>query len=159
MSKALATSVRAASLTLTSALTTVVGTVASDAANSTTGAIAIRSLVKARVHATYTRHASSTTGRPIFAAYVSLDAPTTAPAAVANWVPVQLLDSSTFSAGRIDGYAMAVSTAPSASGATSCGTVPFDVSGAYWMRVDVADVDSVNCGALTNIVFGGECSP
>ena len=147
---------RAASLTLPASLATVVGTVSTDAANGTSGAAAIGSLTSLRLVCTYTRHASSTTGRPVFAVDVSMDAPSTAAASVANWVPVQLLDNTTFSAGRIDGYAMAVSLAPSATGATTHGIAPTNVSGAHWIRVRMTDVDTTNRGAVTNLAVGGE---
>ena len=56
-------------------------------------------------------------------------------------MPATLLDSSTFSAGRIDAYAMQVSLAPSTTGSTTRGTPPIDVTGANWIRVRVYDVD------------------
>lgn len=149
--------VRAASLTLTGSLVVVVGTVSSDAANATTGAVKISAagLSAVRLVGTYARHASSTTGRPRFALDVSMDALDTAAASVANFVPVMLLDSSSFSSGAIDGYTMQVGFAPSASGSTTQGTPPFDVRGANWFRVRVLDVDGVNPGTLTALAFGG----
>ena len=147
---------RAASLTLGASLATVVGTADSDAANATSGAVRIGALTALRLVCSYARHASSTTGRPIFAVDVSMDAPTTAAASVANWVPAQLLDSATFSAGRIDGYAMAVSLAPTATGTTTHGTSPLNVRGAHWIRVRMTDVDTTNRGAVTNLAMGGE---
>lgn len=147
---------RAASLTLTGSLATVVGTVSTDAANGTSGAASLGSLTSLRLVCTYARHAGSTTGRPIFVVDVSMDAPSTAAASVANWVPATLLDSSTFSAGRIDAYAMQVSLAPSATGSTTHGTPPVDVRGARWVRVRIADVDGANPGAVTSLAFGGE---
>jgi len=147
---------RAASLTLTGSLATVVGTVSTDNANSTSGAASIGSLASLRLVCTYARHASSTTGRPIFEVDLSMDAPTTAAASVSNWMPVTLLDSSTFSAGRIDAYAMQVSLAPSTTGSTTRGTPPIDVTGANWIRVRVYDVDNINPGAISALAFGGE---
>lgn len=147
---------RAASLSLSASLTTVVGTTSTDAANGTSGAAAIGSLTSLRLVCSYARHASSTTGRPVFAVDVSMDDPDTAAASVANWVPVQLLDNTTFSAGRIDGYAMQVSLAPSATGTTTHGIAPTDVRGAHWIRVRMTDVDTTNRGAVTNLAFGGE---
>lgn len=156
MSKINPITLRAASLTLTGSLAVVVGTVGTDNANATSGAASIGSLQSLRVVCNYARHASSTTGRPVFEVDVSLDAPTTAAASVANWLPAMLLDNSTFAAGRIDGYAMQVSLAPSATGTTVSGTPPIDVSGAHWIRLRAYDVDGSNPGAISAVVFGGE---
>ena len=71
---------RAASQSLAATLTTIVGSAAGDNADSTTGAIALGSLSLARLVCQYTRHASSTTGAPVFAVDVSMDAPDTAAA-------------------------------------------------------------------------------
>jgi len=147
---------RAASLTLPASLATVVGTVSTDAANGTSGAVLIGSLSALRLVCSYARHGSSTTGRPIFAVDVSMDAPSTSPASVTNWCPIALLDTSTFTSGRIDGYAMAYSLAPRGSGTTIHGTPPLDVRGANWIRVRMADVDVTNRGAITNLAMGGE---
>lgn len=147
---------RAASLTLTGSLATVVGAVSTDNANATSGAASIGSLASLRLVCTYARHASSTTGRPIFEVDLSMDAPTTAAASVSNWMPATLLDSSTFSAGRIDAYAMQVSLAPSVTGSTTRCTPPIDVTGAWWIRVRVYDVDNINPGAISALAFGGE---
>lgn len=149
--------VRAASLTLTGSLAVVLGTVSSDAANATTGAVKVGAagLSAVRLVGTYTRHVSSTTGRPRFALDVSMDAASTDPASVANFVPVMLLDSSSFSSGAIDAYAMQVGFAPSASGSTTQGTPPFDVRGANWFRVRALDVDAANPGTLSALAFGG----
>lgn len=156
MAKITPITLRAASLTLTGVLTTVLGTVSTDNANATSGAASIGSLASLRLVCTYARHASSTTGRPIFEVDLSMDAPSTAPASVSNWLPAMLLDSSTFSAGRIDAYAMQVSLAPSVTGSTTSGTPPIDVTGARWIRVRALDVDSVNPGAINALAFGGE---
>ena len=156
MAKITPITLRAASLTLTGSLATVLGTVSTDNANATSGAASIGSLASLRLVCTYARHASSTTGRPIFEVDLSMDAPTTAAASVSNWMPVTLLDSSTFSAGRIDAYAMQVSLAPSTTGSTTRGTPPIDVTGANWIRVRVYDVDGTNPGAISALAFGGE---
>lgn len=147
---------RASSLTLTGSLAAVVGAASSDVANGTTGAIALGSATSIRAACTYTRDGSSTTGAPVFAVDVSMDAPTTSPAAVAHWVPVMMLDGSSFSAGTIDGYAEAIAAKPSATGTTSRGTPPWDVRGAHWARVRMADVDGTNPGAITDLTVGGE---
>jgi len=147
---------RAASLTLTGSLATVLGTVSTDNANDTSGAASVGSLASLRLVCTYARHASSTTGRPIFEVDLSMDAPNTAAASVSNWMPATLLDSSTFSSGRIDAYAMQVSLAPSVTGSTTCGTPPVDVTGAWWIRVRVYDEDGTNPGAISALAFGGE---
>lgn len=156
MAKITPITLRAASLTLTGSLATVLGTVSTDNANATSGAASIGSLASLRIVCTYARHASSTTGRPIFEVDLSMDAPTTAAASVSNWFPATLLDSSTFSAGRIDAYAMQVALAPSVTGSTTQGLPPVDVSGATWIRVRAADVDGANPGAITGLAFGGE---
>lgn len=161
MSTTPASSVRAASLALTGSLVDVVGTVDTDNANATTGAVALGSMTRVRLQGTYTSAAASSTGRPIIAIDVSMDAPTTSPGSVGRWVPVQLLDNSTFSAGRIDGFVYKFSPAPTiATGAGavagSFGTPPYDVGGASWMRVRAADVDGVNPGAISALKFGGE---
>jgi hypothetical protein len=149
---------RAASLSLTGSLVVVVGTVPSDLADATTGAIKLQALSSLRLQGTYTRDGGSATGRPIFAVDVSMDPPTTAAASVSNWVPVYLLDNSTFSSGRIDGFVYQFSAAPSVTGATSQGTPPFDTSGAQWARVRMADVDGAAPGAIASLTFGGEAS-
>ena len=151
--------IRAASLTLTGTAATVVGTVSSDNANATSGAIQLGDLALVMLRCTYTRAGGSATGRPIFVVDVSMDPPTTSAASVSNWVPVYLLDNSTFSSGRIDGFAYQFSPAPSVTGATSQGTPPYDTSGAQWARVRMADVDGVAPGAIANLTFGGEASP
>lgn len=161
MSTTPAASVRAASLTLTGSLANVVGTTGTDNANATTGAILLGSMTRVRLQGTYTSAAASSTGRPIIAVDVSMDAPTTSPGSVGRWVPVQLLDNSSFTDGRIDGFAYQFSPAPTiATGAgavaDSFGTPPFDVGGASWMRVRAADVDGTNPGAISQLVFGGE---
>lgn len=155
MQKLTPITIRAASLTLTGSLVVVVGTVSSDAANATSGAIALRDAELVRLVGSYTRIVS-TTGSTVFAVDVSMDAPTTAAASVANWVPVFLLDASTFSAGAISAYPEAVAHLPSAAGTTTRGTPPWDVRGANWMRVRVADVDGTNPGALASLAFGGQ---
>lgn len=149
--------VRAASLTLTGSLAVVLGTVDSDAANATTGAVACGAagLSAIRLVCTYARDAGSVTGRPRFAVDVSMDARTTAAASVSNWFPVTLLDSTTFSSGAIDAFAMQVGLAPTAEGSTTQGTPPLDVRAANWFRVRAVDVDGVNCGAITSLAFGG----
>ena len=163
MSTTPAASVRAASFALPASLAApgavVLGTAPGDNADATSGAIKLGSMTSVRFQGTYTRNAGSTTGRPIFAVDVSMDPPTTSPASVARWVPVMLLDNSTFSSGRIDGFAYAFSPAPSVTSATSQGTPPFDVSGAQWMRVRMSDVDATDRGAISLLVFGGEASP
>lgn len=156
MQKLTPITIRAASLTLTGSLVVVVGNVSSDAANATSGAIALGDATLARLVGSYARHASSTTGSTVFAIDVSMDAPTTPAASVANWVPVLLLDASTFSAGAISAYPEAVAHLPSAAGTTTRGTPPWDVRGANWMRVRVADVDGTNPGALASLAFGGQ---
>lgn len=157
MSKVLSPiTLRAASLTLTGSLATVVGTVATDNANSTSGAIRLGAMTSLRVAATYFRNVLSTTGRPRFTVEVSLDAWDTAPASVANWTPVLLLDNSSFSSGAIDGFAMAFSQAPSVALTTRVGLPPIDVRGVNWARVRVLDVDGANPGDLSAIVMGGE---
>lgn len=146
---------RAASLTLTGSLATLVGTVPTDAADGTTGAIRLGSLDVVRLQGTYTRHASSTTGRVSIAVDLSMDPPTTAPASVGRFVPVYILDGSSFAAGAIDGLAQAFRPAPSVTGASSFGTPPVDVRGAHWLRVRLADVDGTDCGAVSLLVMGG----
>lgn len=147
---------RAASYSLTASLATLVGTVAADVANATSGAIALGSLQAIRLMCTYARNAGSATGVPVFAVDVSMDSPATAAASVANWIPVYLLDSSSFSAGAIDGYPEAFAPKPSATGSTTRSTPPWDVRGAHWCRVRMTDSDTVNRGAVTNVTMGGE---
>jgi hypothetical protein len=156
MSKIPAIGLRAASLTLPASLAAVVGTASTDAANATSGAIAIGSLQSARLVCQYARHASSTTGAPVFAVDLSMDPPSTAAASVANWVPIYILDGSVFAAGAIDAYPQAVAAKPTATGTTTRGTPPWDVRGAFWVRVRMADVDTTNMGAITLLRLGGE---
>ena len=160
MSKTPSASVRAASLTLTGSLVAVVGTVTTDNADATSGAIALGSLERLRFQCTYTRAGGSATGRPIFALDVSMDSPTTAAASVSHWVPVYLIDTSAFPGTvPVPGYVYEFSPAPSTTGATSQGTPPFDVGGAWWARVRAADIDGAAPGAISALVFGGEASP
>lgn len=147
---------RAASLTLTGSLATVVGTVATDNADATSGAIRLGSMVAMRLACNYARAGGSTTGRPRFSVDLSMDSPDTAPASVSNWFPVMLLDNSSFTAGAIDGFAMAVSQGPSVTGTSVSSTPPIDVRGAQWARVRVLDVDGVAPGTIASLVMGGE---
>ena len=156
MSKIPTIGLRAASYSLTASLATVVGTAAADAANATSGAIKMGSLQYARLVCQYARHVSSTTGAPVFAVDVSMDSPDTAAASVANWTPVYLLDGSSFTAGAIDGYPEAFAALPTATGTTTRGTPLWDVRGAHWARVQMADVDVTNRGAVTALTMGGE---
>lgn len=104
--RTLSASVRAASLTLTSSLVTVLGTASTDNANSTTGAIKLGDLSVVRLQCTYTSAAGSTTGRPIFAFDVSMDSPDTDAGSVSHWVPVYLIDASAFPGTLyVNGYA------------------------------------------------------
>jgi len=159
VSKVPSASVRAASLTLTGSLAVVVGTTSTDNADATSGAIALGSLERLRLQCTYTRAGGSATGRPIFAVDVSMDPRTTAAASVSHWVPVYLIDTASFPGTiPVDGYVYEFSPAPSVTGATSQGTPPYDVSGAWWARVRVADIDGAAPGAVSALVFGGEAS-
>jgi len=159
VSKVPSASVRAASLTLTGSLAVVVGTTSTDNADATSGAIALGSLERLRLQCTYTRAGGSATGRPIFAVDVSMDPRTTAAASVSHWVPVYLIDTASFPGTiPVDGYVYEFSPAPSVTGATSQGTPPYDVSGAWWARVRVADIDGAAPGAISALVFGGEAS-
>ncbi len=156
MAKLTPITLRAASLTLTGSLATVVGTVSSDNANASSGAVKLGLTTAAFVRMSYTRHASSTTGRPIVAIDVSMDAPTTTPASVANWQPVMLMDASSFASGAVELYTEQQRLNPTASGTTVFGTHLVNTEGANWMRVRLADVDGSNAGAVTGVAFGGE---
>jgi len=156
MSKIPPFTARAASLTLPAALATVVGSTAGDVADATSGAIKLGSLQYARLVCQYTRHASSTTGAPVFAVDGSMDSPDTAAASVASWVPIFLLDGASFTAGAIDGYPEAFAALPTATGTTTRGTPLWDVRGYHWMRVRMTDVDVTNRGAVTVLTMGGE---
>ena len=102
MAKLLPITLRAASLTLTGSLVAVVGTVSTDCASATSGAAKLGFTTAAFVRVSYTRHASSTTGRPILAIDVSMDDPSTAAASVANWQTVQLMDGASFASGAAE---------------------------------------------------------
>ena len=146
--------VRAASLTLTGTAATVVGTVSTDNANATSGAIKLGDLALVMLRCTYTRAGGSATGRPVFRLDVSMDAPSTAAASVSNWQPVYTLDLSAGS-GVGELYVELQRGNPTASGATVFGTHPVNVSCAHWLRVQMYDVDNANPGAVTNLTFGG----
>lgn len=146
---------RAASLTLSGTLQTIVGTVSTDNANASTGAAALGDAALAVVRMTYARHASSTTGRPIVRVDTSMDAPSTAAGSVSNWHPVMVIDGSSFSSGAVELYAEEQKLNPTASGSTTFATHPVAVSCAHWMRVRIYDVDTSNPGAVTNVAFGG----
>jgi hypothetical protein len=156
MSKIPPFTARAAARTLTGSLAAGVGSTAGDVANATAGASKLGSLQYARLVCQYARHASSTTGAPVFAVDVSMDSPDTAAASVANWTPVFILDGSSFTAGAIDGYPEAFAAKPTATGTTTRGTPMWDVRGAHWMRVRMTDVDVTNRGAVTVLTMGGE---
>lgn len=156
MAKLLPITLRAASLTLTGSLATVVGTVSSDCANATSGAAKLGFTTAAFVRVSYTRDGGSTTGRPIIAVDVSMDDPSTAAASVANWQSVMLMDGTSFSSGAVELYAEQQRLNPTASGTTIFGTHLVNTEGAHWMRVRIADVDGANPGAVTSVTFGGE---
>lgn len=145
---------RAASLTLPASLAAVVGTVSTDAANSSSGAIKLGSLEVIRLVCSYTR--AGATGVPVFAVDLSFDAPTTAAASVANWVPTYLLDSASFSAGAVDGYPEAFAPKPSAAGTTTRATPPWDTRAAHWCRIRMTDTDTGTPGAITSLAMGGQ---
>lgn len=153
---------RAASYSLTATIGTgvVVGTVSTDLANATTGAVSLGSknngLQIIRLVCTYARNGGSATGAPVFAVDGSMDLPDTAAASVSNWVPVYLLDNASFSSGAIDGYAEAFAPKPSVTGTTTQATPPWNVQGFFWVRVRMTDFDTVNRGAITNLTMGGE---
>lgn len=147
---------RAASLSLAASLTTVVGTVAGDAANATSGAIKLGSLEMIRLVCSYAAHASSTTGVPVFAVDLSFDAPDTAAASVSHWVPTYLLDAGSFSAGSVDGYPEAFAPKPYTAGTTTRATPPWDTRAAHWCRIRMTDADATNRGAITALAMGGQ---
>lgn len=147
--------IRAASLTLTGTLANVVGTVSADNANATSGAVAIGALATLVLRVPYTRHGSSTTGRPIVRVYGSLDAEGTAAASVSNWQGVMLLDGSSFSSGAVELYPEQMKLNPSATGATVFSSHFINVSPFNWILVQLADVDGVNPGAVANLAYGG----
>jgi hypothetical protein len=149
---ALAT-LRAASLTLTSSFAPIVGTVSTDAADSTTGAVKLGGASRLRVQLTYTRHASSTTGRPKVRAMLSADPPTTAPASVAHWFPAQVRADAASTAGVLDVAPEVILCGPSASGASSFALPTIDVSLAHWIRFEVTDQDTTNLGAVSAVAF------
>jgi hypothetical protein len=140
---------RAASLTLAaaSAFTNIVGTVDSDNANATSGAVKLGALDLVAVRFSYTRGASG--GAPIVRAYGSLDATTTAADAVTNWQPVLIMDSSTLSAGQVELYPEAQELLPSVAGAVILGTHPLNVTVFNWLLVQIAD-NNATPGAVTN---------
>lgn len=146
---------RAASLTLTGSLAVVVGTVSTDNANATSGAVSLGAISGIVLRASYARNGSSTTGRPRFRVDISIDPPSTAPAAVSNWQPLYLLDGSSFSSGVIEMYPEVQSLNPTASGTSVFGTHTIDVSVAHWIRVSVYDVDGSNPGTITGLSLGG----
>lgn len=147
---------RTASLTpAAGALTTVLGSADGDNADSTTGAVLIGDLALLMLRMTYARHASSTTGRPIVRIDLSMDADDTAPASVANWQPVMLMDAASFSSGAVELYAEQQRLNPTASGSSTFGTHPVNVSCAVWVRVQVGDEDTANPGTFTGIAYGG----
>lgn len=147
---------RAASLSLPAALAAVVGTVSSDAADATSGAIRLGSLDMIRLVCAYARNGGSATGTPVFAVDLSFDAPDTTPSAVANWAPTYLLDAGSFVVGAVDGYPEAFAPKPSAAGTTTRATPPWDTRGAHWCRIRMADADAVNRGTITSLAMGGQ---
>ena len=156
MAKLSPITLRAASYSLTASLATVVGTVSADAADATSGAVAIGSAQFVRLVCSYARNGASSTGAPVFAVDVSMDSPDTDPASVARWTPVYILDGASFAAGAIDGYPEAFAALPTTTGTTTRGTPPWDVRGAHWMRVRMTDFDDTNRGTVTLLSLGGE---
>lgn len=148
------TVLRAASLTLAAAnaFTDIKGTVSADNANATSGAVRLGACALAVVRFSYTRGASG--GNPIVRIYGSLDSDETAAAAVTNWQPVLIMDSSTLSAGQVSLYPEAQSLLPSVAGAAIFGTHPVNVSVFNWLLVQIADSNATP-GTVASVVLGG----
>ena len=146
---------RAASLTLSSTLATVLGTVSTDNANATSGAVALAMLGTVALRMTYTRAGGSTTGRPSVKVWGSGDAPTTAAASVSNWQPIYLIDASSLTSGVVQTYGETQQPNPTAAGASVFGTHVLDVSPYHWLMVQLADVDGATPGAVTNVALLG----
>ena len=138
----------ASSVTLSSTLTAIGGDASSHA-------VKLACMDAACLSIDYTRHASSTTGRPTIAVDLSRDPPDTAIASVTHWQPYYLVDGGSFSAGAVEAYAYLVSLNPTASGTTTFGwpgTV--ETTGYHWLRVKAKDVDGTNPGVVS-VYLGG----
>lgn len=141
--------VRLASLTLTSTFAPVLGTNASDQADTTTGAVKLGAATSARAALTYTRDGASSSGLVKVRAMVSMDAPTTAPAAVANWTPAAMRADGASTAGVLSLVPEVHALGPSASGAAVVTTPVVDVSTAHWLRFELCDADATHPGAIS----------
>lgn len=130
------------------------GTLTAVGGNATTHAVPLGALGVASVWVDYTRHGSSTTGRPIVAVELSRDAPDTAAASVGHWARVPMGDGSTFSAGSLEVYQESLRYNPTASGTSTWTWPSIDVTGAHWIRVLVADVDGTNTGTVGVFLTG-----
>jgi hypothetical protein len=138
----------ASAVTLTSSLAAVGG-------DATSHAVKLGDLTSVDLSIDYTRHASSTTGRPVVAVDLSRDAPTTDIASVAHWQPYSLVDGGSFSAGAVEAYAFQAALNPTAAGTTTFGWPGhIIVAGYHWMRLRMKDADGSNPGTAS-VYFGG----
>lgn len=104
----------------------------------------------------YTRHAGSAAGTCVIRAEVHTAGPTdvtdmadTAQLPNAGWAPVPVLDSASFSSGRMDAFPFEAVLKPSATGTTRRVIGPLDVGHGYFAKVLVADTDGANPGTVT----------
>lgn len=115
--------------------------------------VPLAGLTRATLWGSYARHASSSSGTPKVALFLSPDPP--GDVAPTHWFPLYAADLTTLAAGALAAYPLTVTL-----GATVTGTRAvmwpgaIDVAGAHWLYVAAADADGTNCGTLALSLTG-----
>ena len=120
-------------------------------------AFSVASFSSAAVDIAYTVGGGSATGSPVIAIDLSRSSSAVDPAAITDWVPLYILDGSTFVAGLIPGYTERFApVSPTGAGTSFATRWPdtIDVSCHFWLRVRALDVDAALPGTVT-IYCGG----
>lgn len=134
---------------------TLTGSLAAVGGDATSHATKLGDLTHINLSVDYTRHASSTTGRPAVVVDLSRDPPTTDVASVGHWQPYCLVDGGSFSAGAVEAYAFQAALNPTAAGTTTFGWPgTIVVAGFHWMRLRMKDMDGVNPGTVSAYMGG-----
>lgn len=109
----------------------------------------------------YTRAGGSATGAPVCKVEYNMTADTgQAPSTITTgWYAVPTQDSSTFTAGNMNQYALSSNAAPSAAGPYRVAFGPFPGALGNFMRVLLADVDGVAPGTATVSFFEASTGP
>lgn len=142
-----------APITITSGSTVLTSSYELVGGAATSGAVAVINASAVMVSIDYTRHGSSTTGRPIVQLEFSGDAPSTTDTAVAHWSPDLVPDpvAANFTAGAVEFYPRQVKCNPSAPGTQTFDLDDADTLTKPWLRVKIKDVDGSNPGTVTAV--------